>query len=80
MTNQPVTIRDNTPLTVAERLMRERRVSGLPVVDQDGALIGVLSRTDVMAAASGPRYAAWQGLPVATAMKAPGLTSEPMSL
>lgn len=74
MTHRPVTVRDNTPLTVADRLMRERRVSGLPVVDQKGALVGVLSRTDVMAAASGPQGAAWQGLSVAASMTAPGLT------
>jgi CBS domain-containing protein len=74
MTHHPATVRDNTPLTVADRLMRERRVSGLPVVDQDGALVGVLSRTDVMAAASGPQGAAWQGLSVAASMTAPGLT------
>jgi CBS domain-containing protein len=74
MTHHPVTVRDNTPLTVADRLMRERRVSGLPVVDQKGALVGVLSRTDVMEAASGPQGDAWQGLSVAASMTAPGLT------
>jgi CBS domain-containing protein len=74
MTRQPITVPDNTPLTVADRLMRERRVSGLPVVDQCGALVGVISRTDVMAAATGPHSDAWQGLPVTAAMTAPGLT------
>lgn len=76
MTRQPVTIRDNAPLTVADRLMRARMISGLPVVDRDGALVGVLSRTDVMAAASGPQGAAWQGMSVAATMTAPGLTIE----
>lgn len=74
MTPQPVTVRDNAPLTVADRLMRDHSVSGLPVVDHDGALVGVLSRTDVMAAATGPQGAAWQGLSVAASMTAPGLT------
>ena len=74
MTHHPVTVRDNTPLTVADRLMRDHIVSGLPVVDQGGALVGVLSRTDLMAAASGPQGDAWQGLSVAASMTAPGLT------
>lgn len=74
MTRRPVTVRENAPLTIADRLMREHGVSGLPVVDRDGALVGVLSRTDVMAAASGPQSAAWQGIAVAASMTAPGLT------
>jgi len=74
MTRPPVTVRDNTPLVVADRLMREHTISGLPVVDRDGGLVGVLSRTDLMAAASGPQGDAWQGLSVAASMTAPGLT------
>jgi CBS domain-containing protein len=76
MTLEPITIRDNVPLTVADRLMREHRVSGLPVVGADGALVGVLSRTDVLATASGPQGAAWQGISVAATMSAPGVTVE----
>ena len=74
MTVEPLTVRDNTPLTVAHRLMREMGVSGLPVVNADGALVGVLSRTDLMAAAGGPQSAAWQGISVASTMTSPGLT------
>jgi CBS domain-containing protein len=76
MSFEPVTVRDNAPLTVADRLMGEHNVSGLPVVDRAGVLVGVLSRTDVMAAASGPHSAAWQGISVAATMTAPGLTVE----
>ena len=74
MSLEPVTVRDNAPLTVADRIMREHGVGGLPVVDGDGALVGVLSRTDVMAAASGPQSAAWQGISVAASMTAPAVT------
>lgn len=74
MSFEPVTVRDNDPLIVADRLMRKHAVSGLPVVDRDGVLVGVLSRTDVLAATSGPDGAAWQGLSVAASMTAPGLT------
>lgn len=76
MTGEPVTVRDNAPLTVAHRLMREHDVSGLPVVNGAGGLVGVLSRTDVMAAAGGPESAAWQGVSVASTMTSPGLTIE----
>lgn len=76
MTVEPLTVRDNAPLTVAHRSMRERGVSGLPVVDGGGALVGVLSRTDVMAAAGGQQSEAWQGISVASAMTSPGITIE----
>lgn len=76
MTRQPVTVRDNSPLTVAARLMRDHGVSGLPVVNADGGLVGVLSRTDVMAVAGGPESANWQGVSVASTMTSPGLTIE----
>jgi CBS domain-containing protein len=48
MTLDPVVIGVDAALEDAERLMRERHISGLPVVDQDGALVGVISQTDVL--------------------------------
>jgi len=74
MTLEPRTVRDNTPLVRAERLMRESGVSGLPVVDGEGRLVGVLSRTDLMRVAGGSGNEAWQGISVASTMTAPGLT------
>jgi CBS domain-containing protein len=76
MSLEPVTVRGDAPLAVADRVMRDFGVSGLPVVDRDGALVGVLSRTDVMALAGDPRVDAWQGKSVAATMTAPGLTVE----
>jgi len=74
MTIEPVTVRGGAPLVVADLLMRDLGVSGLPVIDGKGALIGVLSRTDLMALAGDPRVDAWQGRSVAATMTAPGLT------
>lgn len=74
MSLEPVTIRNNAPLVTADRLMREFGVSGLPVIDHEGALVGVLSRTDLMAVAGDAGIDAWQGMPVATTMTAPALT------
>ena len=48
MTLDPVVVRAEAPLEDAERLLRERHVSGLPVVDDDERLVGVISRTDLL--------------------------------
>jgi CBS domain-containing protein len=76
MTLEPVTVRGGAPLVVADMLMRQFGVSGLPVIDGQGELIGVLSRTDLMALAGDPQVDAWQGRSVAATMTAPSLTVE----
>ena len=43
MTPDPVTIAANEPMLVAGRSMRERGVRGLPVVDADGRVLGLVS-------------------------------------
>ena len=48
MTIDPVVVAVDAHLEDAERLMRDRNVSGLPVVDDGGSLVGVISRTDVV--------------------------------
>ena len=76
MSLEPVTVRGGAPLVVADMLMRQFGVSGLPVIDGQGKLIGVLSRTDLMALAGDARVEAWQGRSVAATMTAPSLTVE----
>jgi CBS domain-containing protein len=76
MTLEPVTVRSGAPLVVADMLMRQFGVSGLPVIDGKGQLIGVLSRTDLMALAGDARVSAWQGMSVAATMTAPSVTVE----
>ena len=76
MSLEPVTVRGGAPLVVADMLMRQFGVSGLPVIDGQGELIGVLSRTDLMALAGDPQVDAWQGRSVAATMTAPSLTVE----
>jgi CBS domain-containing protein len=46
MTTDPVKVTGNTHLKEAARLMVRHRVSGLPVVDDAGKLIGILSEGD----------------------------------
>ncbi len=47
MTRQLVTTSPGASLKEAARLMMHHKVSGLPVVDESGRLIGVVSETDV---------------------------------
>ena len=77
MTPKPLTVSADEPLVAADRLLREHRVSGLPVVERDGRLVGVLSRTDLMALASDDPAGAWHGRAVRTAMTAPAITILP---
>jgi len=48
MTIDPCLISQTGSVAEAEELMARHRVSGLPVVDQDGSLVGVVSQTDLM--------------------------------
>lgn len=48
MSRDPISVRQETPLQEAIKIMAERRISGLPVVDQAGKLVGVISETDLM--------------------------------
>jgi CBS domain-containing protein len=49
MSPDPVTIAPDSPLDTAARIMRERRINRLPVVE-DGRLVGIVTRNDVIAA------------------------------
>jgi CBS domain-containing protein len=48
MTEPAVTIGPDEPVTHAARLMYSRRVKRLPVTDENGKLIGIVSRADVL--------------------------------
>ncbi len=50
MTPDPVTVRQGTALTEAAALMTRHQVSGLPVIDVEGKLIGILSEADFLSA------------------------------
>lgn len=50
MTPDPVTVRPETPLYEAARLMRMRKIGGLPVLDDAGKLIGIVTETDLLRA------------------------------
>jgi CBS domain-containing protein len=48
MTIDPITVQFDATIEQAEDLMRRNRVTGLPVVDEAGRLIGVISQTDIL--------------------------------
>lgn len=48
MTRDVVTVRPETSLAAAGRLMAERRLNPLPVVDAGGRVVGIISRVDVL--------------------------------
>jgi CBS domain-containing protein len=54
MTSPAITIRPEVPVEEAARLMYDRRVKRLPVVDKAGRLLGIISRVDVLAVFSRP--------------------------
>jgi CBS-domain-containing membrane protein len=54
MTSPPVTIGPKDFVSHAARVMYSRRVKRLPVVDDDGHLVGIISRADVLSVYSRP--------------------------
>ena len=48
MTREIVTVHPETPLRQAVRLMIDRGFSGMPVVDDDGKAVGMLTEGDLM--------------------------------
>jgi CBS domain-containing protein len=48
MTRDVLTVKPTTPLSEAIKLLVDRHISGLPVVDDTGKLVGVISESDLM--------------------------------
>ena len=75
MHGDPIVVRADAPLSEAARLLDQHRIHGLPVVDGDGALVGVVSQTDlVRARATDHLWSSWPGLSVRHLMTSPALT------
>lgn len=75
MARDPVLVKAEATLSEAAALMDRHHVHGLPVVDADGALVGVLSQTDLNRARSTEYlWANWPGLAVRHLMTSPAIT------
>lgn len=48
MTTEVLTVRPDTPVRAAAAMMAVHRVTSLPVVDEDGRLIGIVSEVDLI--------------------------------
>lgn len=48
MTIDPIVVSVDASIENAEDLLRQNRITGLPVVDTDGMLVGVISQTDLL--------------------------------
>ena len=48
MTSDVITVRPNTTITEAARLMFRNRISGLPVCDADSCLVGMITEADFL--------------------------------
>ena len=75
MTGDPVLAYVDQPLSDAAGIMEFYRVSGLPVVDAEGRLVGVISQTDLLhARTTEALWHAWPGLTVRHLMTQPPVT------
>jgi CBS domain-containing protein len=74
MTGDPVIVTEDTPLAEAAQMMEFYRISGLPVVDWEGNLVGVISQTDLLhARTTEALWHAWPGLTVRHLMTHPAV-------
>lgn len=48
MTPDPITVSDTLPVSLLGKLLFENQISGAPVTDDTGALVGVVSQTDII--------------------------------
>jgi len=75
MALEPVVVQANATLDEAASLLDLHGISGLPVVDRSGTLVGVLSQTDLLRARSTEYlWTNWPGLAVRHLMTSPAIT------
>jgi len=74
MTGDPVVANVDMPLAEAAAIMDFYRISGLPVVDCEGSLVGVISQTDLLhARTTEALWGAWSALTVRHLMSHPAV-------
>jgi CBS domain-containing protein len=47
MTREPVTINQEATISTVAEIMLEKKFSGLPVVDEQGQLVGIITESDI---------------------------------
>jgi len=48
MTNQVVSVEPNTPITEVARILFDKQLTGLPVIDQTNKLVGIITEYDLL--------------------------------
>jgi len=75
MTADPIVVREDQPLPEVAETLERRDISGVPVVDGEGDLVGVISRTDLARVrATDDLWARWPGLAARHLMTKPAIT------
>jgi len=75
MAIDPIVVKANASLDEVAELLDRHHISGLPVVDGSGSLVGVVSQTDLVRARSTQYlWANWPGLAVRHLMTSPAVT------
>ena len=80
MTTDVVTVRPDTPHQTVAAMLRQHRVSGFPVADDDGKVVGVVTETDLVALVAGRYHRGHRAAEQATAgdlMSHPAVTVGP---
>jgi CBS domain-containing protein len=56
MTREVATVRTDTPVTEVARMFREKAISGMPVVDDEGMVVGIITEVDLIARHARPHF------------------------
>ena len=75
MTPNPISITESASLAEAAGILDSKKITGLPVVDENGCLVGMISQTDLVRARANQHLVSnWPGLAVGQVMTRPALT------
>ena len=75
MARHPIVVKANASLDEVAELLDRHHITGLPVVDGSGLLVGVVSQSDLVRARSTQYlWANWSGLAVRHLMTSPAVT------
>jgi CBS domain-containing protein len=59
MTRDVATVGPEAPVTTVARILRKKAISGMPVVDDDGRVIGIITEVDLIARHARPHFPAY---------------------
>lgn len=75
MIKDVITVTDSTPLKDVARMFVEKKITGAPVVNAEGQLVGVISETDIIRKTN--NIGAWSPSTTGQVMTKPAVTVSP---